>query len=170
MLLAAGDIVAKGNLIDNLYVLENSSIDARKFDSAFNCNAGNYNDVNPYMNDSFNATSTFLKCNKSKVDKEPILCNVSHPKCNTATFQHVNASFKFDHHIWHKRLAHTPHNILQHINSLDDSIYFDNKKIPLKPCEVCHRSKQTRLPFATRTSNASSNFELVHIDIWGPYT
>jgi len=35
-------------------------------------------------------------------------------------------------------------------------------------CDICHFAKQKHLPFSLSTSLASSNFELLHLDIWGP--
>ena len=35
-------------------------------------------------------------------------------------------------------------------------------------CDICHFAKQKHLPFSLNTSLASSNFELLHLDIWGP--
>lgn len=73
--------------------------------------------------------------------------------------------------IWHKRLAHAFYVTLQHLNSPDVSLVLnDNKKNDLQACEICHIAKQARLPFPTHTNNTSSTFELVHVDIWGPYS
>lgn len=46
----------------------------------------------------------------------------------------------------------------------------DNYKKDFHTCEVCHKAKQSRLPFPMSTTNTTSIFELVHIDIWGPYS
>lgn len=43
-------------------------------------------------------------------------------------------------------------------------------KTPLSGCEISHRSKQTRLPFLICVSYTTSIFELVDVDIWGPYS
>ena len=36
-------------------------------------------------------------------------------------------------------------------------------------CEVCPLARQTRLPFRHSTSKSICNFQLLHIDVWGPY-
>lgn len=36
-------------------------------------------------------------------------------------------------------------------------------------CITCSLSKFTKLPFKPSDSHASSPFDLIHIDIWGPY-
>lgn len=74
-------------------------------------------------------------------------------------------------HIWHKRLAHASYTTLQHLNSLDILLILDsNKKNDLHACEVRHKAKQARLPFHVSTRNTTTDFELLHMDIWGPYT
>lgn len=37
-------------------------------------------------------------------------------------------------------------------------------------CDVCHKAKQVRQPFPIHDSCCSSKFELIHLDIWGPYS
>lgn len=36
-------------------------------------------------------------------------------------------------------------------------------------CQICPAVKQTRLPFSHSCIKTNSVFELVHLDIWGPY-
>ena len=36
-------------------------------------------------------------------------------------------------------------------------------------CDICHLSKQVRNPFANSESCSSNVFDLVHMDLWGPY-
>lgn len=36
-------------------------------------------------------------------------------------------------------------------------------------CDICARSKLHRLPFPVHEKNTSTTFELLHVDIWGPY-
>lgn len=50
------------------------------------------------------------------------------------------------------------------ISTLYSNIVSDNNSI----CDVYHFAKQKHLPFESSNSNASSNFELLHFDIWGP--
>ena len=37
-------------------------------------------------------------------------------------------------------------------------------------CEVCHFAKQKRLSFPISTSKSKKYFDLIHVDIWGPYS
>jgi len=50
------------------------------------------------------------------------------------------------------------------MHSVYSSISGDNKAI----CDICHFAKQRKMPFNLSTSIASSKFELLHFDIWGP--
>lgn len=65
--------------------------------------------------------------------------------------------------IWHHRLGHTPMAKLKQIHELS----------PLnstnQTCVTCPMAKSTNLPYPLSDSYASENFELVHMDTWGPY-
>ena len=37
------------------------------------------------------------------------------------------------------------------------------------PCDTCHYSKQRKLPFQLSTTVSKAPFDLIHVDIWGPY-
>ena len=50
------------------------------------------------------------------------------------------------------------------MHHLYPAITIDNKSI----CDICHFAKHRKLPYSSSTSIASSNFELLHFDIWGP--
>lgn len=66
--------------------------------------------------------------------------------------------------IWHFRLGHLSNQRLSMMHSLYSSITIDNKAV----CDICHFAKQRKLPYNLSTSIASSKFELLHFDIWGP--
>ena len=51
--------------------------------------------------------------------------------------------------------------VSQHLN------YCSNKRDFV--CQVCPKAKQHRLPFPSSSISATSVFELLHIDTWGPY-
>lgn len=38
------------------------------------------------------------------------------------------------------------------------------------PCSICHLSKQKRLPFVSNRSISANCFDLVHIDVWEPFS
>ena len=62
--------------------------------------------------------------------------------------------------LWHKRLAHPSFPVLSRL--------FPNFCKVAHECEICHLSKQTRLPFKLSHSRTTKPFELVHSDVWGP--
>lgn len=66
--------------------------------------------------------------------------------------------------LWHHRLGHMPIANMQHIPEL--------KHLPqrsTKVCITCPLAKFTKLPFSLSNSHADKIFDLVHVDIWGPY-
>lgn len=69
--------------------------------------------------------------------------------------------------IWHMRLGHASHSVLSHI----DDVRHDVSASRNKSCPVCPLAKQCKLPFPNAsTSFTSSLFELLHVDVWGPYS
>ena len=68
--------------------------------------------------------------------------------------------------LWHCRLGHMSDSRMKLIN---DPVVRDNLLInKTSPCCTCPLAKQHRLPFPNSSHKSSSNFELVHCDIWGP--
>ncbi|CAL1409609.1 unnamed protein product [Linum trigynum] len=67
--------------------------------------------------------------------------------------------------ISHYRLGHASCNPLNNILSKDTNVSFDKTK----HCTVCPMAKQKRLPFMVSESHSIALFDLIHIDIWGPY-
>ncbi|CAH9101387.1 unnamed protein product [Cuscuta europaea] len=66
---------------------------------------------------------------------------------------------------WHFRLGHFPINKLSFLSDCNIS---NNEKHSF-PCDICHFAKQKRLLFHISTSHASTAFDLIHMDVWGPY-
>lgn len=66
--------------------------------------------------------------------------------------------------LWHLRLGHMPFNKLHHVCSVHRM-----NKCPDSICQICPRARQSRLPFPVSSIHASKRFELLHIDLWGPY-
>jgi len=66
--------------------------------------------------------------------------------------------------LWHFKLGHLSHHILYHMHKLYPGIIVDNKAA----CDICHFAKHKKLPFSNSSFHASSKFELLHLDIWGP--
>lgn len=73
-----------------------------------------------------------------------------------------NTSESFE--VWHHRLGHAPVAKIKLISSIS-AVKSKSEKV----CITCPMSKFVKLPFPLSESHASSKFELVHIDIWGPY-
>ncbi|CAH9127240.1 unnamed protein product [Cuscuta epithymum] len=67
--------------------------------------------------------------------------------------------------LWHYRLGHFPYTKFK---MLSDCIV-DNNGTSTAPCDICHFAKQKRLPFNNSDSYANSAFDLIHMDVWGPY-
>lgn len=65
---------------------------------------------------------------------------------------------------WHWRLGHPSVTVLSHIPSISVP-----KASVLADCEVCHFSKQHRLPFLIRYSRSTHIFDVINCDVWGPY-
>lgn len=39
-----------------------------------------------------------------------------------------------------------------------------------KVCDICHFARQRKLPYIVSSSRAAAPFEMLHMDIWGPYS
>lgn len=53
---------------------------------------------------------------------------------------------------------------LRHLKLFKDELPCVNNK-----CIVCLQAKQTRLPFPVSNIKSTHCFDLIHIDVWGPY-
>ncbi|KAK9061154.1 hypothetical protein SSX86_018334 [Deinandra increscens subsp. villosa] len=67
--------------------------------------------------------------------------------------------------IWHTRLGHLPIYKLKQL-PLNSSTPFDS----LVSCDICPKARQHKLPFPHSTRSSSHVFDLIHIDVWGPYS
>ncbi|KAL0314938.1 UNVERIFIED_CONTAM: Retrovirus-related Pol polyprotein from transposon RE1 [Sesamum angustifolium] len=65
--------------------------------------------------------------------------------------------------VWHNRLGHSSSDVLHHIPVIKMHNHKDYT------CSVCPLAKQTRLPFSSSEKHTEKVFDLLHIDIWGPY-
>lgn len=68
--------------------------------------------------------------------------------------------------LWHARMGHPSSQVLQYLSQLLD-FSFDLNEVHC--CDICHRSKQCRLPFALSNNKAENHFHLIHCDLWGRY-
>lgn len=62
----------------------------------------------------------------------------------------------------HERRGHLSNTVLSKLGFVQNS---DSSHI----CDVCHIAKQTRSSFPLSEISSKCCFELVHVDIWGPY-
>ncbi|KAK9682509.1 hypothetical protein RND81_10G079000 [Saponaria officinalis] len=69
-------------------------------------------------------------------------------------------------HLWHNRFGHLPLYKLQKLQICNASEFNEND---LLSCSICAKSRQHRLSFPDGSTVSNSPFELIHIDVWGPY-
>lgn len=67
--------------------------------------------------------------------------------------------------LWQNRLSHVPFVEMRVISSIPANFS------PKQPfiCSICPMARQARLPFPHRTNTSTQNFQLLHVDICGPY-
>lgn len=70
---------------------------------------------------------------------------------------------------WHVFLGHPSITTMKHYKFLRDA-HSDESFNMLQDCDVCIRAKQARSPFPQLQRRTNSIFELVHADVWGPYS
>lgn len=74
-----------------------------------------------------------------------------------------NVHISCDVAILHARLGHCSMSKLRHINACKAP------NVAVLPCDTCLLSKFHRMPFERSDSLAVNPFDLVHMDLWGPY-
>lgn len=70
-------------------------------------------------------------------------------------------------HLWHSRLGHPAFVKLSILHQQLGSSFTHNTHVP---CSICHLSKQKRLPFISHNNVCDASFQLLHLDVWGPFT
>ena len=68
--------------------------------------------------------------------------------------------------LWHRRLGHPSFGVLAFLPFVSGVLEKSDK---FGGCEICFKSKQTRGVFSESINKASVPFELIHVDLWGPY-
>lgn len=68
--------------------------------------------------------------------------------------------------VWHFRLGHLSDSRIKLLSQYDPSISVNTNNC----CTVCPLAKQRRLPFPVSESTSNKIFDLVHCDIWGPFS
>ncbi|CAM8888862.1 unnamed protein product [Rhodiola kirilowii] len=70
--------------------------------------------------------------------------------------------------IWHKRMGHLPvHKLKKMMSSTQENIQLVDCDMH---CSVCPMAKQSRLPFPSSSHKSVESFELIHADVWGPFS
>jgi hypothetical protein len=69
--------------------------------------------------------------------------------------------------LWHFRLGHTSNHRLELLQQLYPEIEVNKMEFC---CDICHLAKQKKLPYSASNSRATSYLELLHMDIWGPFS
>jgi hypothetical protein len=72
-----------------------------------------------------------------------------------------------DFHTWHYRLGHPSLSRMSFLSSVVLHVTHSDHDVSLST--VCPLAKQKRLPFPNKNHVVSSPFDLLHVDIWGPY-
>ena len=83
------------------------------------------------------------------------------PKTSTSIKNKGNYDLSLD--LIHARLGHVSLSKMQHIDVCNC------KNLKEYNCNVCFHSKQQKLPFSPSSSRANDSFDLIHLDLWGPY-
>ena len=68
--------------------------------------------------------------------------------------------------LWHYRLGHPSY---AKIHTLKDDLNISHIFETPSYCSICHLAKQRRLPFMFSNNLSNSPFQLIHIDVWGPF-
>ena len=68
---------------------------------------------------------------------------------------------------WHARLGHLSNEVFSKVSPYisDYPLHFDHLK-----CSICPLAKLRRLSSQSHNNLSESTFDLVHCDIWGPYS
>lgn len=95
---------------------------------------------------------------------KPFFLSSASTHCNTLSFPSNLITCTVVHNdAWHKRLGHMS------ISRMYMLPFIDNK-VSLSHYSICPQSKQVRTFFPKFTSSTSSApFQLIHMDIWGPF-
>lgn len=94
-------------------------------------------------------SSLGFKSSNSKFNSQ-VACTTKHPKID----------------VWHFRLRHLSSQRMNLIQSSFPDVKFSNQD----HCTVCHLAKQKRVSFPVSITRSDSIFDLIHCDVWGPYS
>ncbi|KAF7826368.1 Cysteine-rich RLK (receptor-like protein kinase) 8 [Senna tora] len=101
---------------------------------------------------------------KAKVDGNLYLLDNMNNRIETSLKQHCNSVTTCKTNVWHNRLGHCPFTVFKQI----EEIKVNSENFPAA-CDVCHFAKQQRNPFPKSITRSEHIFDLIHVDLWGPY-
>lgn len=78
--------------------------------------------------------------------------------CNSTSQQQRNSG------IWHARLGHPSYSSMKFLPS-----HMISSESAVTQCDMCHLAKQTRTMFPDSHTEYVHLFDLIHVDLWGPY-
>ncbi|KAJ4796184.1 Retroelement pol polyprotein-like [Rhynchospora pubera] len=67
--------------------------------------------------------------------------------------------------LWHQRMGYPSNKITCLFPGVEGGVDMTNGV-----CDICMRSKQSRIPFPVSSNKSDEPFEMIHCDIWGPYS
>lgn len=70
--------------------------------------------------------------------------------------------------LWHKRLGHPSYTRLDKISEALGTTKHKNKGDA--HCHVCHLAKQKKLSYSSQNHICTASFQLLHVDVWGPFS
>uniref|UniRef100_M1D8Y3 Retroelement pol polyprotein n=1 Tax=Solanum tuberosum TaxID=4113 RepID=M1D8Y3_SOLTU len=94
-------------------------------------------------------------------------CSIDPASCSAVnSFLDINPTHSDDtEFLWRARLGHVPFVKMRIISTIPLKI---SNKQPFI-CTICPMARQTKMPFPESITATNSIFELLHIDLWGPY-
>lgn len=114
----------------------------------------------------FTSTDCYLQDQYQK--KGLVLGNIVGGLYQLSNLPHMSSAFSATQSsvfsLWHRRLGHVPSKVLSRISALHVACTVDTLS-----CGTCPLAKQCKQPFPLSQSQATSPFDLVHCDLWGPY-
>lgn len=70
---------------------------------------------------------------------------------------------------WHRFLGHPSLSTMKHMSQFNGRFHKDAVRV-VEQCKICMKAKQTRDPFPLLHRRTEQLFDMVHADVWGPYT
>lgn len=87
--------------------------------------------------------------------------------CGIEVLTSLQTSVQDDSVLWHNRLGHPSSWIVELLPCVHG--VSSSSELLFKTCDVCFRAKQTCQSFPDSPNNANVIFDLIHLDVWGPY-